>query len=341
MSSSASFAIPSTARRWVLASRPVGLPKAADFRLEEAPLPELKDGQVLLETLWLSVDPYMRGRISGIKSYAAPVEVGGTMVGGTVGKVLASKSDLLQPGEMVDAYAGWVSHAVMDAKGLRKLDPSIAPVETALGALGMPGLTAYFGLIDICAPKAGETVVVSGAAGAVGSVVGQIAKALGCRVVGVAGEDDKLAWLRELGFDAVFNYKTEKDYRAKFKEFCPNGVDCYFDNVGGPITDAVWPLLNVHARVCICGQISQYNNTQIEMGPRNLGQLIVSRAKVQGVLVSDHAARFPEGLKALAGWMKEGKLQVRQTVVEGFDKMPEAFISMLQGANTGKMLVKA
>jgi NADPH:quinone reductase len=333
---------PSSAKRFVLAARPVGFPQESDFRLEEAPLPGLQPGQVLLKTLWLSVDPYMRGRISGIKSYAAPVEIGGTMVGGAVGEVVESNFDGLQPGDIVEAYSGWQEYAVYDGKAARKLDPSLAPVQTALGVLGMPGLTAYFGLIDICAPKAGETVVVSGAAGAVGSIVGQIARALGCRVVGVAGEDDKIDWLlRECGFDAAFNYKKVTDYRAEFKKLCPNGVDCYFDNVGGPITDGLWPLLNVHARVCVCGQISQYNNTQVEMGPRNLGQLIVSRAKVQGMLVSDYAPRFPEGLKALAGWLREGKIQWRETVVEGFENTPKAFIQLLQGANTGKMLVKA
>ncbi len=263
------------------------------------------------------------------------------MVGGGVARVVESKNPKFNVGDVVDIYMGWQEYAISDGKGMRKLDPTLAPVSTALGVLGMTGLTAYFGLLDVCAPKAGETVVVSGAAGAVGSLVGQIAKIKGCRVVGIAGEDDKIAWCKsECGFDAGFNYKTTEDYGAALKELCPKGIDVYFDNVGGAITDAVMLQLNLHARLSICGQISQYNNAKPEMGPRLTGMLIVARAKMQGFLVTDYAARFGEGLLEMAGWLKAGKIKYREDIVEGFENMPKAFIGLLAGANTGKRLVK-
>ncbi|HML15718.1 MAG TPA: NADP-dependent oxidoreductase [Bryobacteraceae bacterium] len=328
-------------RQFVLASRPVGLPKESDFQLIETPLPDLEDGQVLVRALYLSVDPYMRGRISGMKSYAAPVEIGQVMVGGGVARVVESKNPGFTPGDVVDIYMGWQEYAISNGRGLRKLDASIAPVSTGLGVLGMTGLTAYFGLLDVCDPKPGETVVVSGAAGAVGSVVGQIAKIKGCRTVGIAGGDDKVAWiLGECGYDAAFNYKTTGNYSARLKELCPNGIDVYFDNVGGAITDAVFGQLNVGARISICGQISQYNNTKVEMGPRLLGALIISRAKVQGFLVSDYAPRFGPALVEMAGWLKAGKLKYREDIVEGFENLPKAFIGLLEGENIGKRLVK-
>jgi NADPH-dependent curcumin reductase CurA len=332
---------PSVNRQFVLASRPVGLPKESDFRMVELPVPELQEGEVLLRALYLSVDPYMRGRISGVKSYAAPTEIGGLMVGGGVARVVESRNSEFVAGDTVEVYMGWQEFTVSNGRGLRKLDPSLAPVSTALGVLGMPGMTAYFGLLDVCTPKAGETVVVSGAAGAVGSIVGQIAKIKGCRTVGIAGGDDKIECiLSECGYDAAFNYKTTDNYSAKLKELCPNGIDIYFDNVGGTITDAVFGLLNVGARIAICGQISQYNNTKVELGPRFLGALIVARAKVQGFLVSDYAARFGPAMIEMAGWMKSGKVTYREDIVEGFENLPKAFIGMLQGENTGKRLVK-
>lgn len=328
-------------RQFVLASRPVGLPKESDFKLIETPLPDLKDGEVLVRTLYLSVDPYMRGRISGMRSYAAPVEIGQVMVGGGIARVVESKNPGFAPGDVVDIYMGWQEYAISNGRGLRKLDASIAPVSTGLGVLGMTGLTAYFGLLDVCDPKPGETVVVSGAAGAVGSVVGQIAKIKGCRAVGIAGGDDKVAWiLSECGYDAAFNYKTTENYPAKLKELCPNGIDVYFDNVGGAITDAVFGQLNVGARISICGQISQYNNTKVEMGPRLFGALIVARAKVQGFLVSDYASRFGPALAEMAGWLKAGKLKYREDIVEGFENLPKAFIGLFEGENIGKRLVK-
>lgn len=328
-----------TNRQFVLVARPNGMPTAETFKMIETPIPDLQDGEMLVRAEYLSVDPYMRGRISGMKSYAAPVEVGQVMVGGGVARVVESKNADFKPGDFVDIYMGWQEYTISNGRGVRKLDPSV-PVSTAEGVLGMTGLTAYFGLLDVCHPKAGETVVVSGAAGAVGSVVGQIAKIKGCRTVGIAGGDDKVAWIvDECGFDAAFNYKTTANYSAKLHELCPNGIDVYFDNVGGPITDAVFGLLNVGARISICGQISQYNNTKPEMGPRLLGALIVARAKVQGFLVSDYAAQMGPALMEMAGWVKAGKIKYREDIVEGFEKLPAAFIGLFSGENTGKRLV--
>ncbi|HLW77728.1 MAG TPA: NADP-dependent oxidoreductase [Bryobacteraceae bacterium] len=328
-------------RQFTLAARPTGLPDASTFKLVETPLPALQEGQVLAKAMYLSVDPYMRGRISGMKSYAAPVEIGQVMVGGGVAKVVESKNPKFAPGDFVDVYMGWQEYLLSDGRGLRKLDASLAPVSTALGVLGMPGMTAYFGLLDVCDPKAGETVLVSGAAGAVGSIVGQIAKIKGCRTVGIAGEDSKIDYLkRECGFDAAFNYKSTSDYAAKYRELCPNGIDVYFDNVGGPITDAVFPNLALHARVAICGQISQYNATKMEMGPRLLGALIVSRSRVQGLLVSDYAPRFGPAMVEMAGWIQAGKIKYREDIVEGFENLPAAFIGLFHGENTGKRIVK-
>lgn len=237
---------------------------------------------------------------------------------------------------------GWQEYATADAKALRKLDPSLAPVSTALGVLGMPGMTAYFGFLDICKPQPGETVLVSGAAGAVGSLVGQIAKIQGCRVIGIAGTDDKVQWMtRELGFDAGFNYKSVSDYSEKLKELCPKGIDCYFDNVGGAITDAVFPRMNTYGRISVCGQISQYNLEKPEPGPRLLGQVLVKQLKVEGFIVFRFQDRYGEGIRQMAQWLREGRLKYREEVVEGFENMAKAFIGMLHGDNTGKMVVKA
>jgi hypothetical protein len=235
---------------------------------------------------------------------------------------------------------GWQEYVISNGRGIRKLDASQAPVSTALGVLGMTGMTAYFGLLDVCNPKPGETVVVSGAAGAVGSIVGQIAKIKGCKTVGIAGGDDKVEWiLKDCGYDAAFNYKTTDNY-AKLKDLCPNGIDVYFDNVGGAITDAVFMQINTFARMSICGQISQYNNAKPEMGPRLLGMLIVARAKAQGFLVTDYMPRFGEGLAEMSGWLREGKLKYREDIVEGFENLPKAFIGLFHGENTGKRIVK-
>ena len=328
-------------RQITLAARPSGLPKESDFRLIESPIPTPGPGEVLVRTLYLSLDPYMRGRMSDAKSYAPPVQIGEVMVGGTICRVEQSNDPNFQPGDIVVANTGWQDYAAVKGKWMRKLDPSAAPITTALSVLGHIGLTAYFGLIDICHPVAGETVVVSGAAGAVGSVVGQIAKILGCRVIGIAGTDAKVRYLiDELGFDGAFNYKTTVDYRARIKELCPGGVDVYFDNVGGAITDAVLFNLHLHARVSVCGQISLYNLEKPEMGPRLLPLLIVHRAKIEGFLVSDYAPRFGEGMRQLAAWFSEGKLKYEETIEEGLENAPRAFIGMLLGRNTGKQLVR-
>jgi leukotriene B4 12-hydroxydehydrogenase/15-oxo-prostaglandin 13-reductase len=333
---------PGVARQFRLAARPSGLPKESDFRLEHVPLSPLQPGQALVKTVYLSVDPYMRGRITGVRTYADPVNIDDVMVGGTVGQVIESQDPKLQPGDLVVGYWGWQDHAVMPAASLQKLDPQLAPISTALGVLGMPGMTAYFGFLDICQPKPGETVVVSGAAGAVGSLVGQIAKIQGCRVVGIAGADDKIRYIvGELGFDAAFNYKTTADYGEKLMELCPNGIDCYFDNVGGEITDSVFSLLNPFGRVSVCGQISQYNLLKADPGPRLLTLILVRQLKVEGFIVTRFQDRFREGAAQMARWIQEGKIRYREDIVEGFENTPRAFIDMLQGRNTGKMLVKA
>lgn len=317
------------------------MPKESDFQLVDSPAPKPGDGELLLQTLYLSVDPYMRGRISGVKSYAEPVNIGEVMVGGTVGRVLVSNNPKFRPGDVVEGYWGWQEWAVSNGEGLRKLDPSIAPISTALGVLGMPGMTAYFGFLDICKPQPGETVLVSGAAGAVGSLVGQIAKIKGCRAVGIAGSDDKISYIvDELGFDAGFNYRTTGDYVAKYKELCPKGIDCYFDNVGGRITDAVFPVLNPRGRISICGQISMYNLDKPDLGPRPFPYLLTKQAKAEGFLVFQFFDRFKEGLTQMAQWVREGKIKYREQVVDGFENTPRAFIGLLSGENTGKMLVK-
>lgn len=335
--------MPTINRQILLAARPVGFPKDSDFKLVESPGPAPGDGQFLVRTIYLSVDPYMRGRMNDVKSYAPPVQIGGVMGGGAVGRVVNSNNPQFQDGDIVEGMAfGWQDYAVSNGQGVRKIDPTLAPISTALGVLGMPGLTAYFGLLEICNPKPGETVVVSGAAGAVGSLVGQIAKIKGCGAIGIAGADDKVSYLTgDLGFDGAFNYKAVSDYYEKLRELCPSGVDVYFDNVGGAITDAVFRLINTRARISICGQISQYNLEKPEMGPRLiLTMLLVRQAKAEGFLVFQFADKYPEGLKQLAQWLKEGKLKYKEDIEHGIENTPHAFIAMLKGGNVGKQLVK-
>jgi NADPH-dependent curcumin reductase CurA len=328
-------------RQMVLAARPTGLPRVSDFRLVESPVPMPGAGELLVRTIYLSVDPYMRGRMSDRASYAPPVALGAVMVGGAVGEVVASNHPGFGVGAIVEGPFGWQEFAISDGKGVRVVDPAQAPISTALGVLGMPGLTAYFGLLDVCAPARGETVVVSGAAGAVGSLVGQLAKLKGCRVVGVAGTDAKVGMLTgELGFDAAFNYRTESDYSSHLRALCPEGIDVYFDNVGGPLTDAVFGVMNVHARVSVCGQISQYNAEEPATGPRLLWRLIVTRAKVQGFLVSDYAPRYKEAAAQLAAWLKDGAIVYRETIVDGLENAPQAFLDLFDGKNVGKQLVR-
>jgi NADPH:quinone reductase len=333
--------MPAINKQITLAARPSGLPKPSDFKLVESTVPDPGPGEFLVRMLYVSVDPYMRGRMNDVKSYAPPVQIGEVMGAGAVGKVVASQNPQFQAGDVVEGFFGWQQYAISNGAGVRKIDPSLAPVSTALGVLGMPGLTAYFGLLDIGKPRTGETVVVSGAAGAVGSLVGQIAKIKGCRVVGIAGSDEKVAWLRdELGFDAAFNYKTTTNYTAKLAELCPKGIDVYFDNVGGTITDSVFWLLNTGARIAVCGQIAQYNADKIETGPRLLWHFIVKQARAEGFLVFQFASRYAEGLTEMAGWLKAGKLKYREQFVDGIENAPRAFIGMLQGENTGKQLVR-
>ena len=317
------------------------MPKESDLRLVEMPVAALRDGEVLLRALYLSVDPYMRGRMNAAKSYAPCVEIGELMVGGGVARVIESKNPGYAVGDVVILQMGWQEYAVSNGEGLRKIDPQLAPVSTALGVLGMPGLTAYFGLLEVCGVNAGETVVVSAAAGAVGSVVGQIAKIKGCRAVGIAGGPAKTRYvIEECGFDAALDYKSTNDYAAAIKELCPKGVDVYFDNVGGPITDAALGNLNARARIAICGQISQANDTQPSTGPRMWRQLLVARAKVQGFLVFDYAARYGSALEQLAQWVRSGQIKYHEDVVEGFENMPRALIGLFRGENLGKRLVK-
>ena len=326
-------------RQIVLRRRPVGMPRPDDFDLVESPLTAPKDGEILCRTVYLSLDPYMRSRISGGKSYAASVEPGQVIVGGTVSEVLESKHPGLVRGDLVLGYDGWQSHAVAKGSAVRKLDPKQAPVSTALGVLGMPGMTAYVGLLDIGQPKPGETVVVSAASGAVGSAVGQIAKIKGCRAVGIAGSPDKCDYVvRELGFDACVNYKTG-DLLASLKAACPSGIDVYFENVGGDVLRAVMQLLNMNARIPLCGLISEYNATESVPGP-NLRPLLFNRALVKGFIVSDHMARLGDFLADCVGWVREGRLKYREDIVVGLDKAPEAFIGLLQGKNFGKLLVR-
>ncbi len=328
-------------RQITLASRPVGLPKVSNFHLVYSPLPSPGPGEILVRSVYLSLDPQMRARMDDVESCARPVAIGEVMEGGGVGVVVESHDPAFQVGDAVEGMLGWQEYAVARARELRKLDPGSAPISTALGVLGMPGLAAYFGLLDICDPKRGETVVVSGAAGSVGMIVGQIAKVKGCRVVGVAGSDVKISWLvKELDFDAAFTYRSTEDCDRTLRESCPAGIDVYFDTVGGGITDAVMKLINVGARISICGQLSQYNLETPELGPRWLGQLIGRQAKAQGFLVSRFASRFPEALAQLATWLKQGKLKYREHIAQGIEAAPQAFIGMLQGTNEGKQMVQ-
>jgi len=328
-------------RQIVLAQRPMGMPKESDFRLVESPKPHAGAGEALVRALYLSVDPYMRPLMSGQSSYARGVQVGEVMVGGAVGVVVESNDPRIAQGDVVSAMLGWQDYAVAHARGLHHVDPQQAPVSTALYVLGVPGLTAYFGLLDICHPQPGETVVVSAAAGAVGSLVGQIARIKRCRVVGIAGTDEKVRYVcQDLGFDGGFNYRETADYESKLKELCPNGIDVYFDNVGGPVTDAVLRLINNRARVAVCGQISQYNAERPDVGPRWFGQLIVRQARVEGFLVHQFADRYDEAYRHLSAWLHEKRLRYREDIVEGLENAPRAFIGMLEGQNIGKRLVK-
>lgn len=323
----------------ILKSRPVGLPTLANFELSETPVPTLKEGELLVKSLFISVDPYMRSRMSDAKSYVPSFEVGKPMDGGVVAEVVESNHPDFVAGDAVLGHLQWQEIQAVNAQQVNKLDKS-APLSYYLGILGMPGLTAYFGMTEIGKPVAGETVVVSGAAGAVGMVVCQIARIKGCRVVGIAGNDDKNAYLKDvLKVDEVINYKTEKDMKAAIARTCPDGVDVYYDNVGGEISDAVFANINKFARIILCGQISMYNATEIPVGPRPQPLMVKKSALMQGFIVSNYSARFGEGIHQLAQWLGEGKLTYQETIVQGFEKLPETFIGLFHGQNTGKLLV--
>ncbi|WP_433755276.1 NADP-dependent oxidoreductase [Nocardia sp. CA-135398] len=331
--------------RIVLASRPEGAPTPANFRIETAALPEPGEGEVLLRTLYLSLDPYMRGRMSAAKSYAAPVAIGDVMVGGTVAEVLESRAPSIAKGDVVQAYSGWQTHQVAAASGLRKLDPDKAPISTALGVLGMPGFTAYSGLLQIGQPKAGETLVVAAASGPVGSAVGQIARIKGVRAVGIAGGPEKCAYVREeLGFDAAIDHRAP-DFADQLRAAVPDGIDIYFENVGGAVADAVYPLLNTYARVPVCGLIANYNATGSPEGPDRLpgfyGRILTKSLTVRGFIQSEFVREmYKDFLREMSGWIAEDRVRYREDVVEGLEHAPEAFIGMLEGRNFGKLVVR-
>jgi NADPH-dependent curcumin reductase len=323
----------------LLASRPTGWVKESDFRIVESEMPKPGEGQVLVKTLYLSLDPYMRGRMNDQRSYAAKVEIGQVMEGEVVGEVVESGNAKFRPGDTVAARVGWQRYALSDGSNLRKVDPALVPVSAYLGAVGMPGVTAWIGLNDIGQPKAGETVVVSAASGAVGSVVGQLAKARDCRVVGVAGGAEKCGFVvEELGFDACIDHRAG-DWQKALAAATPKGIDVYFENVGGPLLDAVLVRCNPFARIPLCGMVSQYNAVE-RYGVQNLMMAVGMRIRLQGFIVSDNMARWPEALKELAQGVREGKIKYRESITEGLENAPRAFIGLLKGENFGKQLVK-
>ncbi|MEF8813487.1 MAG: NADP-dependent oxidoreductase [Halovenus sp.] len=329
-----------TNRVFLLAERPTGRPDDDTFELAEQPVPEPGAGEALVRTLYLSVDPYMRGRMRAGDSYVDSWDIGEPLQGSVVGEVVESNGSGFEPGDVVTGNLEWADYATAPGPELTAVDPDRAPISTSLGVLGMPGNTAYFGVQAVTEPKAGETFVVTGAAGAVGSVAGQIAKLDGARVVGFAGSDEKVEFIEELGFDVGINYKTTDDYGAALDDAAPDGVDAYFDNVGGEITDAVFPRLNVDARVGVCGQISLYNATEAPTGPRKLMTLVLSSATVEGFRVGDFSERFEASTRQLGEWVQSGDIQYRQTVTEGLENAPDAFIGLFDGENIGKQLVQ-
>jgi NADPH-dependent curcumin reductase CurA len=326
-------------KRVLLASRPAGWVSEDNFRIDSAPVPQPREGEVLVRNLWLSLDPYMRGRMNEGKSYAARQEIGEVMVGGTVGEVLESKNPKFAKGDQVLGMFGWQQYGLSDGKGLNKVDASRVPLPAYLGVLGMPGVTAWVGLLDICQPKAGETVVVSAASGAVGSVVGQIAKLKGCRAVGIAGGKQKCEYVvKELGLDACVDYKAGR-LNDDLKAALPKGIDCYFENVGGEILDAALRRMNAFSRIAVCGLISQYNATE-PYGVKNFQAVLTNRIKVQGFIVSDRMELWAKALPELIGWVAAGKIKYRESITQGLENAPKAFIGLLKGENFGKQLVK-
>lgn len=337
--------VPALNRQITLASRPVGAPTASDFKTLETPVPAPAEGQLLLRNLYLSLDPYMRGRMSDAPSYAAPVEIGEVMGAGTVARVETSLHPDYRPGDLVLAYGGWQDYALSDGNGLSRLDTDMTHPSLALGVLGMPGFTAYMGLLDIGQPRAGETVVVAAASGAVGSVVGQIAKLRGCRVVGIAGGAEKCRYvIDELDFDDCIDHRAA-DFPARLATACAGGIDVYFENVGGAVFDAVLPLLNTKARIPVCGLIANYNDTALPHGPDRLGllarTLLTKRIKMQGFIIfDDYGDRYGEFLTVMGDWVRQGKIKYREDLVEGLENAPQAFIGLLEGRNFGKLVVR-
>jgi NADPH-dependent curcumin reductase CurA len=332
-------------RRIVLASRPAGKPTAANFRIEQVPIPEPADGQMLLRTIYLSLDPYMRGRMSDAPSYAAPVAVGDVMVGGTVCRVETSRHPQFATGDIVRAFTGWQDYAISNGAGVTKLPESFERPSRALGVLGLPGFTAYMGLLDIGKPKAGETVVVAAAAGAVGSAVGQIAKLKGCRAVGIAGGAEKCRYaVDDLGFDACIDHRST-DLRAQIAASCPKGVDVYFENVGGAVLDAIVPLLNTHARIPVCGVIAHYNDDASREGgnklPAFMRTILTKRIEMRGFITPlDYETRFGEFFRDMSAWVGDGRIKDREDITDGLEHAPQAFIGMLEGKNFGKAIVR-
>ena len=333
-----------TNRRIVLAARPQGAPQSSDFSMISEPVPDLGDGEIVSRTIYLSLDPYMRGRMNEGKSYAAPVEIGETMCASTVSQVLKSNNPEFAKDDYLLTYDGWQEYAVSDGKGARKLDPTQAPISTAVGVLGMPGMTAYMGLLEIGQPQSGETVVVAAATGAVGSIVGQIARLKGCRVVGIAGSREKCEFaLDELGFDACINYK-DAAFRDSLKTACPEGIDVYFENVGGLVFEAVIPLLNFQSRIPVCGLIAHYNDTELPSGPNVLPKLmrmvLTQRVAIRGFIVSDFSNKQGEFLRDMSKWIADGKIKYKEDIVEGLDNAVGAFQGLLEGNNFGKLLIQ-
>jgi NADPH-dependent curcumin reductase CurA len=324
-----------------LKAYPVGRAKERDFELVEVPVPQPAEGQYLVRNIYMTVDPYMRGRMTRRKGYSPGFELGQPMGGGCVGQVLESKGGSFKAGDYVVGFHGWREYFVSDGSDLEKIDPAVVPIQSYLGAMGMPGRTAYVGLFDIGKPKKGETVFVSAASGAVGSVACQIAKILGCRVVGSAGSAAKVEWLlKEAGVDAAFNYKEVDDLASELDKHCPNGIDVYYDNVGGPTLEAALSKMNMHGRIVMCGMISEYSLSEPQPGPRNLSLAVGRRLTLRGFIQSDHADRFGQFHSDMVRWIAEGRMKWKETIWEGIEKAPGAFIALFTGENFGKMLVK-
>jgi NADPH-dependent curcumin reductase CurA len=328
-----------SAREIRLVARPQGFPGEDLFEVADTAIPDPAEGQVLIRNAYFSVDPYMRPRMNDVRSYVAPFTLGEAMTGGAVGRIAVSRNSRYAEGDWVLHQLGWREWALSDGATLRRLDPSAAPISTALGVLGMPGFTAWYGLFVLGEPKEGETILVSGAAGAVGSAAGQMARIAGCRVVGSAGSAEKVAWVREIGFDEAFDYR-EQSARSALTELAPDGIDIYFDNVGGDHLEAAIASLRNYGRVVACGSISRYNDAEPSPGPRNMFMVVTKRLRLQGYIISDHFDRFAEFAREASEWVRDGRLKYRETIVEGIENAPQAFLGLLRGENIGKMLVK-